>query len=149
MSGVRPIEILVVEDNPGDARLVDEALKESHLLNNMHLARDGAEALEFLFRRGPFEAAPRPDMVLLDLNLPRVDGRDVLAQMKAAPELQRIPVVALTTSSAQDDVDACYRAGANAYITKPVDFDKFIDAIRVFDQFWFSVVTLPNGHETE
>lgn len=145
MNSLRPIEILVVEDNPGDARLVEEALRESRLYNNLNHVTDGAEAMAFLERDGVHANAPKPDIVLLDLNLPRVDGRDVLARMKANPDLQKIPVVALTTSSATEDVDACYRAGANAYITKPVDFEKFIDAIKVFDQFWFSVVTLPNG----
>ena len=145
VQGSRPIEVLVVEDNPGDARLVAEGLRESRLENNMHHAKDGEAALAFLRREGVHAEAPRPDIVLLDLNLPRIDGHEVLAAMRADPVLKKIPVVALTTSSAKKDIDACYAAGANAFITKPVDFDKFVDALRVFDQFWFSVVTLPGG----
>ncbi len=144
MNKARPIEILIVEDNLGDARLVQEALIDGQIHNNLSHLEDGVEALAFLRRQGKYADSPRPDIVLLDLNMPRVDGRQVLVEMKHDPDLKEIPVVALTTSSAQKDVEACYKAGANAYITKPVDFEAFMNVIKTFDQFWFSVVTLPN-----
>ncbi len=147
MNHARPIEILIVEDNPGDARLVREALSDGHIHNNLYHVEDGAEALELLRRQGRYADAPRPDIVLLDLNMPRVDGREVLVEMKRDPDLKEIPVIALTTSSAHEDVEACYKAGANAYITKPVDFKVFVNAIKTFNQFWFSVVTLPDDKE--
>lgn len=147
MADGRPVEILIVEDSPGDARLVEEGLRQGRLANRLHHVLDGNQATAFLHRRGDYAEAPRPDLVLLDLNLPGKDGREVLAEMKADPDLRKIPVIALTTSSAEEDVEACYRAGANAYITKPVDLDKFMEAIQSLDRFWFSVVTLPNGWE--
>ncbi len=139
----RPATILLVEDNPGDARLVEEAFHEHRLYNACRHVTDGEQALDYLYGRNGYEGAPRPDVVLLDLNLPRKDGREVLDIIKADEALHRIPVVALTTSAAQADVEHCYASGANAYITKPVDFEKFIDVVKLFEQFWFSVVTLP------
>lgn len=139
----RPVEILLVEDNPGDARLTFEALKEGRLHNNVHHVTDGEQALQFLRRQGPYHDAPTPNIVLLDLNLPRRNGREVLADIKSDPDLKSIPVVALTTSSARDDVNACYALGANAYMVKPVEFDRFLEAVRAFEIFWLNVVVLP------
>jgi chemotaxis family two-component system response regulator Rcp1 len=141
---LRPIEILLVEDNPGDVRLTVEALREGRVPNNLHVASDGVEALEFLRRAGQFANAPRPDMVLLDLNLPRKDGREVLAEIKADPELRRIPIVVLTTSQAERDVLQSYNLHANCYITKPVDIDAFFATVRSIDSFWLAVVRLPS-----
>ncbi len=141
----RDIEVLLVEDNPGDARLVREAFAEWHLVNTLHHVADGVEAMAFLRRQGSYAESKRPDLVLLDLNLPRKDGRQVLTEMKSDSELKSIPVVALTTSSARSDIDACYRAGANAYVTKPLDFTEFLTALAALRVFWFSVVTLPEG----
>ena len=143
-TGNRPIEILLVEDNPGDARLTEEALKEGKVRNNLHHARDGVEAMEFLRREGSHKDAPRPDLVLLDLNLPRKDGREVLAEMKAHPDLQLIPVVVLTTSEAEQDVVRTYQLRANCYITKPVDLEKFITIVRSIEDFWLTIVRLPS-----
>lgn len=140
----RPIEILLVEDNLGDARLTEEALKEGKVRNNLHHARDGVEAMEFLRRRGPHENAPRPDLVLLDLNLPRKDGREVLGEMKEDPDLKLIPVVVLTTSEAEQDVLRTYQLRANCYITKPVDLEKFITIVRSIEDFWLTIVRLPS-----
>jgi two-component system, chemotaxis family, response regulator Rcp1 len=137
------IDILLVEDNPGDARLVQEAFAEWRLVNTIHHVTDGVEAMEFLHRRGQYADRRKPDLVLLDLNLPRKDGREVLAEMKADPNLKTIPVVALTTSSAKSDIDACYQAGANAYVCKPLDFSEFMSALTALRMFWFSVVSLP------
>ena len=142
MSG-RPIEILLVEDNPGDVRLTREALNEGHVRNNLTVAKDGAEALAMARHEPPYDAAPRPDLILLDLNLPRLDGRQVLAEMKADPELRRIPVVVLTTSKAEEDVLRSYDLHANSYITKPVDFDQFIKVVQSIEEFWLTIVTLP------
>jgi two-component system, chemotaxis family, response regulator Rcp1 len=139
----RPIEILLVEDSPGDVRLTMEALKEAKVLNRLSVASDGVEAMEFLDRRGRFAEAPRPDLILLDLNLPRKDGREVLAEIKAAPELRRIPVVVLTTSRAEADVVKAYDLHANCYITKPVDFKQFIEVVESIEDFWLTVVKLP------
>ncbi len=138
-----PVEILLVEDNPGDMRLTMEALKEGKVYNNLHWMRDGVEALEFLERRGRHAAAPRPDIILLDLNLPRVDGREVLARIKGNERLRPIPVVILTTSKAEEDVLKSYDLHANCYVTKPVDLEKFIVVVKSIDQFWLTVVTLP------
>lgn len=139
----RPVEILLVEDNPGDARLTFEALKEGRIVNNVHHVTDGDQALQFLRREGPYHDAPSPDIVLLDLNLPRRNGREVLGEIKQDPALRSIPVVALTTSSARDDINACYALGANAYVVKPVEFDRFLEAVRSFEMFWLNVVALP------
>jgi two-component system, chemotaxis family, response regulator Rcp1 len=140
---VRPIDILLVEDNPADVRLTREALKEGKIANNLHVAGDGVEALSFLRREGRHDAAPRPDLILLDLNLPRKNGRVVLEEVKEDPDLRRIPVVVLTTSEAEEDVERSYDLHANAYIRKPVDFGAFLDVVRVIEDFWFSVVKLP------
>ncbi len=140
-----PVEILLVEDNPGDVRLTREALKEGKVYSNLHWAKDGVEALEFLRRQGKFAGAPRPDIILLDLNLPKKDGREVLFEIKNDDELKRIPVVILTTSKAEEDVLRSYELHANCYVTKPVDLEKFIVVVQSIDRFWLTVVTLPNG----
>ena len=146
--GRSPVEILLVEDNPGDERLTREALKEGKVYNNLHWVKDGVEAMEFLYRRGKYRDAPRPDIILLDLNLPKKDGREVLQEIKADDALKRIPVVVLTTSKAEEDVLKTYNLHANCYVTKPVDLEKFIVVVRSIDIFWLTVVTLPpNGHE--
>ena len=141
----RPIEILLVEDNSGDVRLTIEALKEGKVRNRLSVARDGVEALAFLRREGPHASAPRPDLILLDLNLPRLDGREVLAEIKTDARLRRIPVVVLTTSKAEEDILRTYDLHANCYINKPVDLDQFISVVRSIDDFWLSVVRLPGG----
>jgi len=142
----RPVEILLVEDNPGDERLTREALREGKVYNNLHWVKDGVEALEFLRKRGKHAQVPRPDIVLLDLNLPRKDGREVLEEIKTDDDLKRIPVVVLTTSKAEEDVLRSYNLHANCYVTKPVDLEKFIVVVKSIDAFWLTVVTLPNGH---
>ena len=138
-----PVEILLVEDNPGDVRLTKEALKEGKVYNNLHWAKDGVEALEFLKRQGKHAKAPRPDIILLDLNLPKKDGREVLELVKKDSELKQIPVVVLTTSEAEEDVLKSYELHANCYVTKPVDLEKFIHVVQSIDRFWLTVVTLP------
>jgi len=140
----RAIEILLVEDNPGDVRLTVEGLKESKMRNNLHVARDGVEAMEFLRRTGPYSDAMRPDLILLDLNLPRMDGREVLAEVKSDAKLKTIPVVVLTTSRAEQDVLRSYELQANCYITKPVDLEQFIAVVKSIEDFWFTIVTLPH-----
>lgn len=139
----RSIEILMVEDNPGDVRLTREALKDCKVLTHLHVVEDGVAALDFLHRRPPHEAAPRPDLVLLDLNLPRMDGREVLAAIKSDPVLKVIPVVVLTTSEAEEDVLRAYRLAANCYVTKPVDLHQFNRIVQAIENFWFTIVTLP------
>jgi chemotaxis family two-component system response regulator Rcp1 len=138
-----PVEILLVEDNPGDVRLTKEALKEGKVYNNLHWAKDGVEALEFLRRQGKYADAPRPDIILLDLNLPKKDGREVLVEIKRDNGLGLIPVVVLTTSKAEEDVLKSYELHANCYVTKPVDLDQFIRVVKSIDRFWLTVVTLP------
>jgi two-component system, chemotaxis family, response regulator Rcp1 len=138
-----PVEILLVEDNPGDVRLTREALREGKVYNNLHWAKDGVEALEFLRQEGRHAAAPRPDIILLDLNLPKKDGREVLHSIKNDERFKQIPVVVLTTSEAEEDVLRSYELHANCYITKPVDLDKFIMVVQSIDRFWLTVVTLP------
>jgi two-component system, chemotaxis family, response regulator Rcp1 len=138
-----PVEILLVEDNPGDVRLTREALREGKVYNNLHWAKDGVEALEFLRREGKYSDAPRPDIILLDLNLPKKDGREVLESIKNDDRFKQIPVVILTTSEAEEDVLRSYALHANCYITKPVDLDKFIVVVQSIDRFWLTVVTLP------
>jgi len=140
----RAIEILLVEDNPGDVRLTIEGLNEAKVRNNLQVARDGVEALEFLRRQGRFADAVRPDLILLDLNLPRMDGREVLAEVKSDPDLKAIPVVVLTTSSAEQDILHSYQLQANCYITKPVDLEQFIKVVRSIEDFWLTIVRLPN-----
>jgi CheY-like chemotaxis protein len=139
----RAVEILLVEDNEGDVRLTREALREGHLRNHLHVAEDGERALDFLYRRGEYVDAPRPDLILLDLNLPRRDGREVLAEIKNDPSLKRIPVVVLTTSRAEADLVRMYDLHANCFITKPVDFDQFIQVVKTIENFWFTIVVLP------
>lgn len=143
MSSIRPVEILLVEDNAADVRLTVEALREGKVRNNLNVVRDGVEALEYLRRSGKHEGAPRPDLVLLDLNLPRKDGREVLAEIKADPDLRQIPIVVLTTSSAERDIVASYTLHANCFITKPVDLHQFFEVVRSIDEFWLSIVRLP------
>jgi CheY-like chemotaxis protein len=145
LAEARPIEILLVEDDPGDILITTEALEQSKLANNLHTVENGEEAVAFLRREGQFADAVRPDLVLLDLNLPRRDGREVLAEIKADPDLRRIPVVVLTTSSAEEDVLRSYDLHANAYITKPVDFANFVNVVRQVDDFFFTVVRLPRA----
>jgi CheY-like chemotaxis protein len=143
----RPVEILLVEDNPGDERLTREALKEGKVYSNLHWVKDGVDAMEFLRRQGRHAEAPRPDIILLDLNLPKKDGREVLQDIKSDPELKRIPIVVLTTSKAEEDVLRSYNLHANCYVTKPVDLEKFIVVVKSIDVFWLTVATLPpNGH---
>ena len=139
----RPIEILMVEDNPGDVRLTVEALKEAKVRNNLHTVEDGVEALAFLRREGRYAEAPRPDLVLLDLNLPKMNGREVLAEIKEDPDLRRIPVVILTISQAEQDIVKSYNLHANCYITKPVDLDQFLEVVKSIENFWLTVVMLP------
>jgi CheY-like chemotaxis protein len=145
---VAPFEILLVEDEAGDARLVSEALKESKILCNVHHVWDGEEALAFLRRQGDrYAQAPRPDLVLLDLNLPKVHGRDVLRALREDPAFHTLPVIVLTCSDVERDVEAAYGLGANSYITKPGDMDQFFRAITGIQQYWFGLVRLPNGHD--
>jgi len=139
----KPIEILLVEDNPGDARLTMELLKESKIRNRVSVVDDGIEATAYLRKEGEFSEAPRPDLILLDLNMPRKDGREVLAEIKQDPALKRIPVVVLTASSAEEDIVRSYELHANAYITKPVDFDQFAKVVQSIEEFWFTIVKLP------
>ena len=139
----RSVEILLVEDNPDDIDLTIEAFKESSSSSHLHVVEDGVEALEFLRRRGAHEAAPRPDLILLDLNLPRKSGYEVLQEIKTDPQLRQIPVVVLTTSAADTDVVRSYELAANCYITKPVDLDEFLSVVRLVDRFWRDVATLP------
>lgn len=145
MADTKPIDILLVEDSPGDARLTAEALKDSKVLNHVHFARDGVEALNFLHRKGEHSTAPRPDIILLDLNMPKMDGREVLAEMKDDPALKSIPVVVLTTSDAEQDILKSYELHANCYITKPVDFDKFMSIVTRIENFWLTIVKLPSA----
>lgn len=146
--GLRPVEILPVEDSPTDALLAKEALEYSKLANNLHTVTDGVEALAFLRGEGQHTGVPRPDLILLDLNLPKKDGREVLAEIKTDERLKRIPVVVLTTSKSEADVLTAYGLHANCYIVKPVDFDKFAEVVRSIEHFWFCVVTRPGGTQT-
>jgi two-component system, chemotaxis family, response regulator Rcp1 len=139
----RPIEVLLVEDNPGDVRLTREALKEGKVRNNLYVVSDGTEALSFLRREGDHAGAVRPDLILLDLNLPRMDGRQVLEEIKGDPELRMIPVVILTSSQAEQDILKAYDLHANCYVTKPVDLDQFITVVQSIESFWFTIVKLP------
>lgn len=142
-----PADILLVEDNPGDVRLTREAFEDGGIDNTLHVATDGVEALDFLHRRGEYEDAPRPDIVLLDLNLPRKDGDEVLDEIRDDPTLERIPVIILTSSRAEEDVARSYDLRANAFLTKPVDPSEFIGVIQSFQQFWLSIVRLPSCAE--
>lgn len=145
----RPIEILLVEDNPADVRLTQEALKDGKLLNTLSVVGDGVEAIAFLRRQGKYADAPRPDLILLDLNLPKKDGREVLAEIKTDETLKSIPVVVLTVSKAEEDILKTYKLHANCYITKPVDLDQFISVTQSIEDFWFSIVKLPPKGEID
>jgi CheY-like chemotaxis protein len=139
----RQVEVLLVEDDPGDVLMTREAFEDYKVANQLHVVQDGADAMAFLRREGDYAGAPRPDLVLLDLNLPRMDGREVLQAIKGDPELASIPVVVLTTSEAEEDVLRSYSLHANAYVTKPVDFERFIEVVRQIDDFFVTVVRLP------
>ncbi len=141
----KPIEILLVEDNPGDARLALESFKESKILNALHWVQDGVEALAFMRRQGRYTNVPRPDVILLDLNMPKMDGRRVLAEIKSDDDLKRIPVVILTISKSEEDILKTYNLHANCYITKPLDLDQFMKVIRSIEDFWLTIVRLPRG----
>ena len=140
----RPIEILLVDDNPIDVGLTEEALRENKVRNNMTVAEDGVQAMAILRKEGQYADAPRPDLILLDLNMPKKDGREVCAEIKKDPALKRIPVVILTTSQAEQDILKSYDLGANCYITKPVDLDQFSQVVKVVEEFWFTIVSLPS-----
>lgn len=139
----KPAEIVLVEDSAGDVRLIKEAFKENKFLNNLHVARDGVEAMQFLHKEGRYADAVKPDLILLDLNLPKKDGREVLEEVKVDPKLKRIPVIVLTTSKAEEDIFKTYDLHANCYITKPIDMDQFIKVVRSMENFWLTIVTLP------
>ncbi|OMB95435.1 two-component system response regulator [Mycobacterium colombiense] len=141
----RAIDILLVEDDPGDELITREAFEHNKLKNRLHVAHDGEEGLDYLYRRGEYADAPRPDLILLDLNLPKYDGRQLLEKIKSDPDLARIPVVVLTTSSAEEDILKSYKLHANAYVTKPVDLDQFMKAVRQIDEFFVQVVRLPGN----
>jgi CheY-like chemotaxis protein len=143
------VEVLLVEDNPGDVRLTREAFNEGKLLNHLSVVGDGIEALAFLHREGPYANAPRPDLILLDLNLPRKDGRDVLTEIKIDEDLKRIPVVVLTTSNAEKDIITTYGLHANCYIVKPVDFGEFITVVKSIEDFWFTIITLSRSGDAD
>jgi CheY-like chemotaxis protein len=139
----RPFNILLVEDNLGDVRLIQEALKDAKVANTMHVVGDGVAALDFLYRRDAFGTAPRPDLIVMDLNLPRKNGHEVLEQIKQEPQLKSIPVIILTSSHAKEDIDCAYTLHANCYITKPVEFVSYTAVVREIEKFWFTIVTLP------
>ena len=143
MTATKLPDILMVEDNPADVRLTQEAFRNGKIRNTLSVARDGVEAIDYLRRRGRFPDAPRPDLILLDLNLPRKNGREVLAEIKADPSLMRIPVVVLTTSRAENDVLKTYALHANCYVVKPADLDEFIDVVKSIEHFWLKAATLP------
>lgn len=143
----RPIEILLVEDNPGDVDLAREGLEEGKVRNNLYVAVDGEEAMAFLRKQGKYANAVRPDLILLDLNLPRKDGREVLAEVKADDSLKDIPIVVLTTSQSEEDILKSYKLHANCFITKPLSFGRFIDVVKAIESFWFSIVALPSGRQ--
>jgi CheY-like chemotaxis protein len=144
-SSPHPIDILLVEDNAADVRLTEEVLTESKVHNNLIVANDGVEALNCLRQQGKFKGSPRPDLILLDLNLPIKDGREVLAEIKSDPNLKRIPVVVLTTSKAEEDILKTYNLHANCYITKPVDLEQFVTVVRYIEDFWLAIVKLPGN----
>ena len=145
----RPVEFLLVEDNPGDVRLTQEALKDSKVRNNLNVLGDGLSALAFLRRQHPYENAPRPDIILLDLNLPKMDGRELLSHIKADPKLKRIPVVVITSSEAEQDILRTYDLHVNCYVTKPVDLDQFIKVVQSIETFWLTIVQLPLPDSSE
>ena len=141
----RPIQVLLVDDSPADVRLTREALSEGKISSELNVVGDGVEALRFLRRQGAYANVPRPDLVLLDLNLPRKSGREVLEEIKSDPDLRRIPVMVLTTSRADEDLNVAYSLHANCYVRKPVNLDEFLDVVRSIEQFWFTIVTLPSS----
>jgi len=143
LQGLKSIDILLVEDSPGDAELAKEALEESKLKNTLYIVEDGQEALDFLYKKGKYENVPRPDLMLLDLNMPKVDGREVLKIVKNDEHLRSIPVVILTTSRAEEDIIKSYNLHANCYISKPLNLDKFLEVVNAIESFWLSIVTLP------
>jgi two-component system response regulator len=143
-AAARAIDILLVEDDPGDELITREAFEHNKLKNRLHVAHDGEQGLDYLYKRGEFADAPRPDLILLDLNLPKYDGRQLLEKVKSDPDLARIPIVVLTTSAAEEDILKSYKLHANAYVTKPVDLDQFMKAVRQIDEFFVQVVRLPN-----
>jgi CheY-like chemotaxis protein len=143
------VEILLVEDNPGDVRLTQEVLRDGKVRNNMSVVMDGVDAISFLQQTGEYAGAPRPDIILLDLNLPKKDGREVLAEIKADSNLKHIPVVVLTTSSAEQDIFRSYDLHANCYVTKPVDLDQFIKVMKMIEDFWLTIVKLPRSEEDD
>ena len=144
IAATRAIDILLVEDDPGDELITREAFEHNKLQNRLHVARDGEEGLNYLYQRGPYQDAPRPDLILLDLNLPKYDGRHLLEKIKSDPDLSRIPVIVLTTSSAEEDILRSYKLHANAYVTKPMDFERFSEALRQINDFFLTLVKLPN-----
>ena len=140
---MKSVDVLLVEDNPADVRLTTEAIKDVKMKNNLFVVQDGIEAIRFLRKEGEYSLVPRPDLILLDLNLPKKDGREVLAEIKADPELKTIPVVVLTSSKAEEDILKAYKLHANCYTTKPVNFERFVEVVQSIEGFWFSVVKLP------
>jgi two-component system, chemotaxis family, response regulator Rcp1 len=142
-SNIKPIDILVVEDNSGDARLIKEVLNEGKVNNKLYVVNDGVKAMDFLHKKGEFSGAPLPDLIILDLNLPRKDGREVLAEIKEDNVLKKIPVVVMTISQAEEDILKSYNLHANCYITKPIDLDQFVKVVKSIEDFWFSIVKLP------
>lgn len=144
-TAVRPMQLLLVEDNPGDVRLTKEALKAGEVVVNLNVARDGVEAIDFLRKQGSFQSAPDPDLILLDLNLPRKNGREVLSEIKNDPTLKKIPVLVMTTSRADQDINRAYSLNANCYITKPMDLDEFLRIVKSIEEFWLKTVTLPSN----
>ena len=143
MNKFKAVEILLIEDNPGDVRLTIEALKESKIINNLQVVEDGIEALSYLKKEGIYKDKPRPDLIILDLNLPKKDGREVLAEIKSNDTFKQIPIVILTTSEAEEDIIKSYELHANCYITKPVNMEQFIKVVKSVSNFWFSMVKLP------
>jgi two-component system, chemotaxis family, response regulator Rcp1 len=146
VNAASPVQILIVEDNPADARLVREVMRDSKVLNEIHWVADGVEALAFLHREGKYSTAPRPNLIFLDLNMPRKDGREVLQSVKADPSLRQIPIVVMTSSQAEEDVARAYDQHANCYVRKPIDFDQFHQVVKNLENFWFATVELPGGH---
>lgn len=145
MENLKFVEILLVEDNPGDARLTQEALNDGKIKNNLHIAYDGVEATDFLFRRNEYQNAPRPDLIILDLNLPKKNGQEVLAEIKADPGLKSIPVIVLTISKAEEDIVRSYNLHANCFLIKPIDLNQFFEVVRSIEDFWLSLVKLPRS----
>lgn len=143
---MKPIQILLVEDNEGDILLITEALKEAKILNSVRIAKDGEQAIDFLEKRGDFHEVPSPDLVILDINLPKINGHEVLEHIKQTEYLKQIPVIMLTTSSSENDILASYKNHANCYITKPVDVDEFLNAVTQIEQFWIQLIHLPSKH---